>query len=39
MQSIDSDSVSLSFCGISKPLTIKGVSDKTFTYIVMPMNK
>lgn len=39
MQSIDSDSISLSFCGVSKPLTIRGVSDKTFTYIVMPMNK
>lgn len=39
MQSIDSDSVSLSFNGISKPMTIRGVSDKSFTYIVMPMNK
>lgn len=39
IQSIDSDSVSLSFCGISKPMTIRGVSDKSFTYIVMPMNK
>lgn len=39
IQSVDSDSVSLSFCGISKPMTIRGVSDKSFTYIVMPMNK
>lgn len=39
IQSIDSDSISLSFNGISKPMTIRGVSDKTFTYIVMPMNK
>lgn len=39
LQSIDSDSISLSFCGVSKPLTIRGVSDKSFTYIVMPMNK
>lgn len=39
LQSIESDSVSLSFCGVSKPLTIRGVSNKTFTYIVMPMNK
>lgn len=39
LQSIDSDSVSLSFCGVSKPLTIRGVSDGSFTYIVMPMNK
>ncbi len=36
---IDSDSVSLSFCGISKPLVIRGVSDRSFVYIVMPMNK
>ena len=39
LQVIESDSVSLSFNGISKPLTIRGVSDKTFTYIVMTMNK
>ena len=39
LQSIDSDSVSLSFNGISKPITIRGVSDRSFTYIVMPMNK
>lgn len=39
LQSIDSDSISLSFCGVSKPLTIRGVSDKSFTYIVMPMNR
>lgn len=39
LQSVESDSVSLSFSGVSKPLTIRGVSDKTFTYIVMPMNK
>lgn len=39
LQSIDSDSLSLSFNGVSKPMTIRGISDKTFTYIVMPMNK
>jgi len=38
-QSIDSDSVSLSFNGLNKPMVIKGVSDKTFTYLVMPMNR
>jgi len=38
-QSIDSDSVSLSFFDENKPMIIRGVSDKTFTYIVMPMNK
>lgn len=36
---IDSDSVSLSFNGISKPMVIRGVSDRSFVYIVMPMNK
>ncbi|MBU6430855.1 MAG: DNA polymerase III subunit beta [Patescibacteria group bacterium] len=36
---IDSDSISLSFNGVSKPLVIRGGSDKSFTYIVMPMNK
>lgn len=38
-QSIDSDSVSLSFNGLSRPMVIKGVSDKSFMYLVMPMNK
>jgi DNA polymerase-3 subunit beta len=38
-QSIDSDSVSLSFNGLNKPMVIKGVSDKSFTYLVMPMNR
>lgn len=39
LPSIVSDSVSLSFNGINKPLVIKGTSDKTFTYLVMPMNR
>lgn len=38
-QSVDSDSLILSFNGLNKPLLIKGVSDKTFTYLVMPMNR
>ena len=38
-QSVDSDSVSLEFNGLSKPVVIRGVSDKTFMYLVMPMNK
>jgi DNA polymerase III sliding clamp (beta) subunit (PCNA family) len=38
-QSIDTDSVALSFGGPTKPLVIKGVSDKSFLYLVMPMNK
>jgi len=38
-QSINSDSISLFFGGVQKPLVIKGVSDNTFLYIVMPMNR
>ena len=38
-QSIDSDSVSLSFFDNSKPMVIRGVGDKSFLYLVMPMNK
>lgn len=38
-QSIESDSVSLSFNDNSKPVVIKGVNDKTFLYLVMSMNK
>ncbi|PIP86358.1 DNA polymerase III subunit beta [Candidatus Campbellbacteria bacterium CG11_big_fil_rev_8_21_14_0_20_44_21] len=37
--SIPSDSLSLSFSGPGRPLLIKGVSDGSFLYIVMPMNK
>ena len=38
-QSIDCDSISLSFSDINKPMVIRGVSDKSFLYLVMPMNK
>lgn len=38
-QSIDADSVSLSFNGLNRPLVIRGVGDKSFLYLVMPMNK
>jgi DNA polymerase-3 subunit beta len=38
-QSINSDSISFSFNGLNKPMVIRGVSDKTFTYLVMPMNR
>ncbi len=36
---ITSDSISLSFAGLNKPMVIRGVSDKSFTYLVMPMNR
>jgi DNA polymerase-3 subunit beta len=39
LSSIVSDSITLSFNGINKPLVVRGTSDKTFTYLVMPMNR
>jgi DNA polymerase-3 subunit beta len=38
-QSIDSDSVSLVFSDTNKPMIISPVGDKSFMYLVMPMNK
>ncbi len=38
-QSIDADSISLSIGGVNKPLVMRGVSDKSFMYLVMPMNR
>ena len=38
-QSIDSDSVSLSFTDPNRPMVIRPVSDKSFLYLVMSMNK
>jgi DNA polymerase III subunit beta len=38
-QSVDSDSVTLSFSGLNKPLIITPVSDTSFRYLVMPMNR
>ena len=39
MQSISSDSLVLDFGGAGKPLAISGTTDKSFLYIVMPMNR
>lgn len=39
LQSIPSDSIQLGFSGAGKPLVIKGVSDTSFTYLVMPLNR
>ena len=39
LASIPSDSVSISFSGANKPTVIRGVSDTSFIYIVMPMNR
>jgi len=39
LQIIPSDSISLSFSGLSKPMVIKGISNTSFLYLVMPMNR
>lgn len=38
-QAFSGDSVALSFVGLSKPMIMRGVSDSTFLYLVMPLNK
>jgi len=38
-QSLSTDSMSLSFAGAGRPLIIKGISDPSFIYLVMPMNR
>lgn len=38
-QSIEADSVSLQFNGLNRAMVVRGVSDGSFTYLVMPMNK
>lgn len=38
-QSIDSDSITLYFSEVNKPMVIRGVNDKSFMYLIMPMNK
>ena len=38
-QSINSDSVSIKFNQSIKPIVVSGVSDNSFTYLIMPMNR
>lgn len=38
-QSIPGESITMEFGGMGKPLIIKGASEKSFMYIVMPMNR
>lgn len=38
-QSIDADSMSFGFNGLTRPLIIRPVGDHSFTYLVMPINK
>ena len=39
LPTIESDSITLGFAGIGKPLVLRGVSDPSFTYLVMPLNR
>jgi DNA polymerase-3 subunit beta len=36
---IQDDSIKMSFAGIGRAMIMQGVSDKSFRYLVMPMNK
>jgi DNA polymerase III subunit beta len=38
-QSISGDTVSLSFSGSDRPIVVEGAGDKSFIYLVMPMNR
>lgn len=38
-QSINTDSVSIKINGAQKPIIISGVSDNSFLYLIMPMNR
>ncbi len=38
-QSIGTDSVSIKLSGASRPIVISAVSDSSFTYLIMPMNR
>ena len=39
LSSIESESITLNFSSIGRPLIIQGVSDSSFTYLVMPLNR
>ncbi|HTR18526.1 MAG TPA: DNA polymerase III subunit beta [Candidatus Paceibacterota bacterium] len=39
LPSIESDSITLAFAGPGRPLVVKGTSDATFLYLVMPLNR
>ncbi|MCC7160544.1 DNA polymerase III subunit beta [Candidatus Nomurabacteria bacterium] len=38
-QSISTDSISIKLSGNSKPMVVSPVSDNSFTYLIMPMNR
>ncbi len=39
LSTIQSESVALTFSGAGRPLVIRGVSDQSFMYLVMPLNR
>ncbi len=39
LASIEADSITLGFSGAGKPLVMRGASDASFTYLVMPLNR
>lgn len=39
LSSIDSESITLQFSSVGRPLIIHGVSDSSFMYLVMPLNR
>ena len=39
LASVASDSITLEFSGPGRPVVIRGVSDASFTYLVMPLNR
>ncbi len=39
LPTIEADSITLGFAGTGKPLVIRGVSDTSFMYLVMPLNR
>ena len=39
LTSIPADSITLSFSGVGRALVIRGVSDSSFMYLVMPLNR
>ncbi len=39
LSAIAADSVQMSFAGVGRPLVIRGVSDASFLYLVMPLNR
>ncbi|MEN9561124.1 MAG: hypothetical protein RIQ56_397 [Candidatus Parcubacteria bacterium] len=39
LSSIPTDSITLSFSGVGRPLIIRGTGDSSFMYLVMPLNR